>query len=161
MNYLILALVLALVAWMIGVANHGARGPLALVRDVWTSVVSGRTSRRSEGMSDDDEDTEDMSGHDVQEHADGALVVSREGRTGWGPRPELAHLAGRDDPADDEPVEADAAARRAWVRAQLARKPRLPLGVIDQDGARRFGVTPKTIWRDRRDLAADARARQS
>lgn len=150
MNYVLFAGLLAGVAYMIGVANHGWTSPLSAVRRAVHGADMSTEDRRSDDVQPEAPDTVDMSGHskrggEPEEY--GGLTISREHvARQWGIRPELAHLGGHDE---DEPqlVSADLATRRAWVRDRI-RDGKAP-GWINRVGARRFGVDEKTIRRDR------------
>lgn len=147
MNLLLLTLLVAGVAYMIGVANHGLPSPLSAVRRIVHGADMSTENPRSDDVHDDDADTVDMSG--PPERGD-VLTVSREHvARQWGVRPELAHLGGHDE-QEEEMAAADMLARRVWVRAQMdAGK---PAGWINREGAKRFGCDEKTIRRDRRAL---------
>lgn len=156
----------AVLVWAIGGGCHWWPGPIDATRLMSDRVRMSWTQRRSEAVSEDIGHGEDMSGHDddddpegdFEDIAGGALRVSREHvATRWGPLPELADLAGHDDPEsgpDDEGVEptpGDVAERQRWVAQQM--RAGRPPGWIDERGAARYGVTAKTIYRDRRELA--------
>ena len=152
MDYLILALLLAGIAYMIGVANYGAPSPLSAVRRAVHGPDMSTDNRRSDRVHDDDADTVDMSGHPERGAEDyGALTVSREHAARWGVVPELAHLGGHDDDGPEDG--ADRLARRVWVRARIAEGKRPEW--INREGARRFEVSEKTIRRDRAAVEED------
>ena len=116
---------------------------------------------------------------EVESWDDDLVIVSREHTRTWGPRPELAHLAGPhpDDlqpgtpgsqpttPADSGTAQvtsitkepplgsgSDAAARRRWIRWQQRHGRNATW--IDMEGSKRTGLNPKTFYRDRQAIAA-------
>jgi len=148
-----------LLVWLAGTGMHWWPGPLAVTWRVTSVVMSRHRLRRSErnvtswDTPDPDVTTSDVTpdlDHD-REVAPGVLVSREPGRYGIGPRDldELLEEAGLIDPDDPDEHLPD---RRHWVAIQLAIRPPRPATAIDRDGAELYGVSERTILRDRQAL---------
>ena len=125
------------------------RGPIAVMSD----AVSRHRSRRSDGDMTDEDDPDDECNDTAGEGLDDRERTVSFHRYGRGPRPVDELLDELDD--EDEDDDEDWTARMRWVAEQLAAG-RRPTDV-DAAGAERFGVTQRTIARDRETLARRGR----
>lgn len=151
MDYLMLGMVAALVWWLTGMANRGWPTPLDHVRK-WrghrgTSGDMSTDIRRSDAMSTPDVPgpghVRTSAGEGPDHLYGGAVTVSREHASTWGPRP----LPAAAPPAEPTGEDATAADRQAWLRGQVDAGRAWP--AVTRDAVTRYGVTDKTIRRDR------------
>jgi hypothetical protein len=99
---------------------------------------------------DHDDECHDTVGEGLDDEDDRVRTMSFHHRYGRGPQP-LRDLLGDDEDDDDD----DDSPRLRWVAEQLdaGRRPT----DVDAAGAERFGVTQRTIARDRETLARRGR----
>lgn len=153
-DLIIFAAIIAVFAWLWGVANRGWTSPLDILLGIVCWATGHRILCRHHRRSDDEEqeygpDPEDMSTPDVRGPLrppqtigplDGAMAIdrARDRRAGIDHDPYSPEL---------QPGET----RIAWTRRQLEFGLLEP-GEIDKVGAEKFGVDPRTVRRWRAQL---------
>jgi hypothetical protein len=143
-DYLMLALVVTVVTYVVGVANRGWTSPWTLARRWAGHAPDGHEN----AWSDDDEDGED------QMSVQGPLRPPAKLQRPAGPRP-LSELSGHGPDPEDPQERRRGETRRAWVRRQIEAKLLEP-GEIDSVGAEMWGVSTRQIRRDRAAITGTA-----
>lgn len=146
-NYLMLTLVIATVTYMIGVANRGWASPLGIWR--W---ARGHDLYDDENPSSDDLDTDDQADAEDMPTPRAQAGPFFPPATLNGPMTGPLPITRRPQPDDDPQELRRGETRIAWTRRQLEAGLLSP-GEIDDVGAKKFGVDPRTVRRWREKLA--------
>jgi hypothetical protein len=148
-DYFMLAAVVTVVTYVIGVANRGWTSPLDVIRRIRHDM--------HQRWPEDQTPDEDVSDDDVVSDV-GSRFVRAESLIG--PRPIEEIIGDQDDrQGDDGAAPVPRRERREWVALRLRPDDplKLPLTEIDRRGAALFGCSEKTIERDRQHLTGRKR----
>ena len=152
--------VLMILIYFWGVGSHYWPTPLGVMTSLWWRMTNRWSDAdvMTNGAPDADVMTRTSEG-DV-DHPEGDVDLARIVRRPFGPRPieELLGDQGDGSDEDDDQYDEDLPDRIAWVAQQMQDGVRST--DIDAEGADLYRVAPRTIARDRRNIAHRAASRR-